>query len=813
MEHALDEYDRSARAVRPPVIEIEAAEERPRRFGDYVGVVRRNACLILGCLGATLALTVIVTFLMPRRYTASVRLQVSHHAPIQLHLEKNVLSVDDGDRTEHGDLAFLATHVAALQSRDLAERVIKRHGLASSPAFLEPGRRSTTVLPVPRSMRPLLRPADPASFPLAARDDGLRDPNPVDPALLDRYLEYLTVREVPGTNLLDVSFTTPSARLSAFLAAAHADAYLEANEDVRRATDVVARGFLERKLADSRRQLKHAEAELSGFAAGHPEVAVDQENKIGGQRVAELSTELTKVETERIDLESRYQFLADPKSDPLAYFLKSPGVEKLRLALLDVQAQKAALDERLGENHPRMVELKRLETQLGEQLRGEVERDVGSVRAHYDAARQRETQIRRKLDEQQRAGTSVTRLGARYELLKNDVEAARGLHTSLLQQQMATAANSDLAATNISVVERADLPRWPSRPKIPLNLALGMAGGLVVAFGAALAKDYFDHSVKSTEEIEALLQLPTLATIPNFGLARRPVDPALALPDETAAPGREIVVVDEPDSVVAEAFRSMRTAILLSANGPPPRVILLTSARAAEGKTVASLNLATALVQAGARVLLVEADLRHPRCHDALGTDNTPGLAAYLSGAENELQPLIRAVSPPGLFFLPSGAPPANPAELIGSPRMRIAIRALRIRYDFVIIDTPPAGPVTDAALLAREADGVILVVKGGLTPRELVRRTRDRLVQTGARFLGVIVNDVGLDWTDGYFYGSYYGYPGRGPSDGNGDGDEGDALGVAAAFVRERTWRPAVAGTAEFLRSAARLARGGRAG
>ncbi len=795
---------------------FEFAEEHPRHLRDYLGVVRRHMRLVVTTFFVTLGLAILVTLVIPRRWTASTRLQISRQSPIQLRLQNNVLSVDDTDHTERGALSFLATQVTALKSRDLAERVIRRHALDENPAFLDPGRDTESKLPgVPATVRP--RGLD-ATVPI--RPDASTGLETMDPELLDRYLKYLTVRDVSGTDAIEVSFVTPSPVLSAFLVAAHTQAYLDANTDALKATDSVARGFLDRKIGESRKNLKRAEEALNRFASEHPDVAVDQEHQIGGQRVEELSSLLTKAESDRVSLESRYEFLTSPNADPLAYFLDRPGVEKLRLALLDVQAQRAGLNERLGENHPRMVELRRLESELSGQLHAEVSRGVAGVRAHYNAAHQREDRLRRKLEQQQQVGTELNRVGARYALLKNDVDTARALNTSLREQQIATAVNSDLTPTNVRVLERAEVPEKPSRPKIPLNLALGVAAGLVFSVGAAFARDYFDQSIKSAADVESLLQVPTLATIPNFALARRLIGdaPAEANGNGIAHKVDDLVVLHEPGSQVAEAFRNMRTALLFS-KGRRPKVVLVTSARAAEGKTVASLNLATTLAEADSRVLLVEADLRHPRCHRMLGVPNIPGLSTFLAGQTDDLDSLVRPLDPPGLFFLASGPVPRNPAELLGSPRMRAALRDLRRRYDFVVLDTPPALPVTDAVVLGRLADGVVLVIKGNVTPRELVRRAHDRLVQAGARFLGVLANNVTLAWGEPYFGDAYYyGYRARPDGDRPDDhnGDEGGSR-IAAAFRHYRHVAGGSAGRArdvstEWVRGVFRLARGGRA-
>ncbi|HLY38005.1 MAG TPA: polysaccharide biosynthesis tyrosine autokinase [Candidatus Binatia bacterium] len=798
---------------------VDADEERPRHLRDYLAVITRHRRLVATCFVATLVLTVLVTLVIPRRWSAATRVQISRQSPIQLRLQQNVLSLDDTDHTERGALAFLATQVSALKSRDLAERVIHRHALDQNPAFLDPGGDADATLPgVPAAVRP--RGLD-ATIPI--RPDNRVSTGPIDPKLLDRYLKWLTVRDVSGTDAIEISFVTPSPTLSAFLAAAHTQAYLDANADALKTTDSVARGFLEKKIAESKKRLKRAEEALDRFATQHPDVMVDQEHKVGGQRITELSTMLTQAETDRVSLESRYEFLNSPNADPLAYFLDRPGVEKLRLALLDVQAQKAGLDERLGENHPRMVELRRLESELSGQLRAEVNRGVSGVRSHYTAAKQREDRLRRKLEQQQEIGTELNRVGARYALLKNDVETARALNTSLLEQGMATAVNSDLTPTNVRVLEHAEVPEKPSRPKWPLNLALGAVAGLVFSIGAAFGRDYFDQSVKGPDDVTALIRVPTLATIPNFELARRLVADGStngAANGHSNGNGKadELVVLHEPASQVAEAFRSMRTALLFSSRRRP-KVILVTSARPAEGKTVASLNLATTLAEGDARVLLVEADLRHPRCHRMLGIPCAPGLSTFLGGQNEDVDALVHPLDPPGLFFLPSGPVPRNPAELLGSQRMRVALRELRRRYDYVVVDTPPALPVTDAVILGRLADGVVLVVKGNATPRDLVRRAHDRLAQAGARFLGVVANNVTLAWGepyfgDGYSYGYGYGARSDEPVDGDGPGPSGFAatLRHARDVAGNSTGRMRDVGTV-WVREVMRFARGGRAG
>src|SRR5207249_5995021 len=253
---------------------------------------------------------------------------------------------------------------------------------------------------------------------------------------------------------------------------AHTQAYLEANEEARRADDVTAKEFLGRQLRESRDQVDRAEAALSRFAAEHPNVAINEEQKTVAQRIADVSSLLSKAEGARLALHSRYEFLTRPHGDALAYFLDRPGVQKLHLALLDLRAQRAGLGQRLGLNHPQMLELGRSESELERQLAAEVAEETTSVRARYDAARLREDALRHKMTHLEEVAVELHALGSRYDLLKNDVDTAHALHDSLLKQQMATSVDSRLAASNVRVLERPEVPQSPSKPRVAVNLIL-----------------------------------------------------------------------------------------------------------------------------------------------------------------------------------------------------------------------------------------------------------------------------------------------------------------------------------------------------
>ncbi len=774
--------------VREPIDAV-YTEIPPRQLLDYLRLFSKHRSLAVKCFIGSIALAVLVTWLMPRQYSAAVRLQVARSSPIRLQLQDNVLDLDDTERILNGASSFVETQVQALKSRDLAERVIHRYRLDTNPAFLDPGEQSG-LAGLAAEVPAMLRPRN-VDAPAAAEAAPPPPAEPVDEArLLNRYSRYLDVQDVRGTDLIDVRFTTANAMLSALLAAAHVGEYLEANQQAQLATDSRAITFLAQQLEQSRERLAKAEAALSEFATRHPNVAVNQEHELVSQQIADLSNLVTVAQGKRVLEETRYKSVKSAKNKALErLFTDNPVIDKLRLALRDVETQRAALKLRLGPKHSRMTELNRQAAEISSQLRREVRQEIDAARARYEAARMRETEMRRKMTELEATAIKLRNLGGQYQILKGDLDSTRSLHESLLRQNAQTAVHSELDVSKVRIIERPDVPIKASRPRVIINLALGLLAGLLSVVLAVFLRESLDSSVKSSDDLEGLLQLPTLALVPDFA-APRPVGArwldtlrqgdgiaavlaalrrsdgvagiltTLRRPDAARSIGlggtngerHDLVVVHEPHSLVAETFRMLRTALLFSSSGAPPQVILVTSATAGEGKTVTAVNLASTLADAGRRVLLIDVDLRHPRCHAMLASRLGPGLSSYLAGGV-DLDDVVRELAAPRIAFVSAGPPPANPAELIGSDRMREGLALVRKHFDFVILDSPPVLPVTDAVLLARLADAVVLVMNPRKSPREFVRRARDQLVQVGGNVIGVVVNNAGVEWGNAYLY------------------------------------------------------------
>ena len=777
-----------ASSIRRPgdILEADYVEIRPRSLRDYFQVLRQRRWLAVNCLALTIFLTAGYTLATPRQYTASTLLEVPRRSPIQLQLKDNVLDLEASDRNVNGASSFLATQVTALKSRDLAYRVIRDRQLSDNREFAQSG-SAWFSLPSWRSLLPAAMSRTNPGLPSQTTADHLPDflrprgldrssagvDDHVDPTLIDRYMSSLDVQDVRGTDLILVRFTTRSPELSAYLAAAHTQAYLDETHAAQFATDASAVDFLERQLKQAREQLQHATAAVSQFATEHPNVAVNQEDKLIGQQITALAGLLTEAGGARVAAQSRYDYFSKAEREPLTHlFDESAAIQKLRSARLDLGAQRSAMESRLGPNHPQMRDLNRQAAKVDEQLRAEVAQEVSATRSRYRAAQLREDRLQRKLTELEGSAIALRSLGGQYDILKGELDNARALHDSLRKQQTETVVHSQLDAARVRVIERAEVPLYPSQPNARLNLLLGALAGVGIALCMVFVRDSLDSSLKSSDEVEEFLQVPALVSIPNFDAAqrygsrlvsklttrgRRATTKSLTAERHNGAPIHRLVMLREPWSAVAESFRSLRTAVLFSASEHAPQVILVTSASASEGKTVTALNLATAVADSGSRVLLVDADLRLPGCHQILGVDNRRGLSTYLAGMA-DLEGVIVDLTKPRLAFLPAGPLPSNPAEMLGSARMYDAIRSLRGQYDFVILDSPPVLAATDAVVLGRVTDGVVLVVKGQDTPRDLVRRARDQLVQAHARLIGAVVNNVDRHWGDFYFYKKYGG-------------------------------------------------------
>ncbi len=362
------------------------------------------------------------------------------------------------------------------------------------------------------------------------------------------------------------------------------------------------------------------------------------------------------------------------------------------------------------------------------------------------------------MDKQKQEANKLNESAIEYTLLKRDVDTNRELYEGLLQKLKEAGVAAGLKSNNFRIVDGARPPTAPIEPNIPRNLLFAAVLGLVSGVGLAFLLEGLDNTVRTTEQAQLISGVASLGMIPLGSKSSREGPNPKRLVIASSKEAVELVTQVRPQSQMAESYRALRTSLLLSNIGAPPKVIMVTSALPQEGKTTTSINTAVVLAQKGVRVLLIDADLRRPSIHKTLGMGPHSGLSNVLTGSTTVEQAITSSPILPNLFVLPSGTPPPNPAELLASANMRDLLNQLREQYDHVVIDTPPSLSVTDAVVLSPRADAVVLVIRSAQTTKQALRRSRDVLMQVNAKVVGVLLNAVDLSSPDYYYYYEYQG-------------------------------------------------------
>jgi capsular exopolysaccharide synthesis family protein len=424
----------------------------------------------------------------------------------------------------------------------------------------------------------------------------------------------------------------------------------------------------------------------------------------------------------------------------------------------DLKSQYVDILEQSGPKHPKAERLQSQVDEIQSLIDKERKRTVERIRNDYEAALGRERLLEAAVAKEKVEVGALNQLLIQHSLLKRESDTNQQLYDNLLQKLKDATVSAGLRATNIHVIDPAKPPGSPVRPKKRLNILVGLMVGLVLGLALAFVKEAVDTSIKSIDEAEGLANAPALAVVPRTRDTLRRLTPSLPGNNgkPSATPG--IALLSHPSSAVAESYRTLLTSVVLSTAPQPPQVLLVTSSAAGEGKTSTALNLAIALAQRGEPTLLIDADLRHPKIGESLNLVNGTGLASFLTGAHSLEKALRQFLPVPTLWALPAGPQPPNPAQLLSSNAMESMLRELRQRFHFMVIDSPPLLPVTDAMILSTFVDGVIFVVESGVTVRGAVTRSRKILQNVGAKVLGIVLNKVNVRH-DGYYgyYGRYY--------------------------------------------------------
>jgi capsular exopolysaccharide synthesis family protein len=552
-------------------------------------------------------------------------------------------------------------------------------------------------------------------------------------------------------------FESADPQLAAKVANTHISNYIEYNLRKKYDATRLASGWMEQQLDELKARVEKSQQTLVDYERQNSIVNVSDKQNVAEQRLADLARDLTVAQNNRLEKESLYEMVR-ANENQVALLAQNELLQKLEEKHADLRSEYVDALGQYGPNFPKVVRLRDQVNEIQSLIDRERKRIVSRIRNDYATAQARQKLLEEAVAREKVEVGRFNQLLIQHNILKREFETNQQLYESLLQRLKDATVSAGLRATNIHIVDPALSPSIPARPKKLLNISIGLVLGLILGITLAFIQEGLDTSVKGADDVERLTACPALAIIPEASSNgsrtawRKKQNGSKPSPNGHV----ELAVLNQPTSQVAECYRSLRTAILLSMAPRPPQVLLVTSPQPSEGKTCTALNLTFALAQRGARVLLVDADLRKPSVARPLGLTGDKGLSSVLTGASSLDESLSPIEGLPNLSVLTAGPRPPNPAELLSSPFMEELLCGLRRRFDHVIVDSPPSLLVTDATILSTLVDATILVAQPGITTRAALSRAHKTLEGSGAKIMGVVLNRANSRNTDSYYYGYY---------------------------------------------------------
>jgi capsular exopolysaccharide synthesis family protein len=721
---------------------------------DFWRILKRRQRIVVASMAVCLLLALLVSLLMSPNYESVSLIEVNKE-------NSDILGLDAWQRGVSDSLDYtltLETQANVLRSDSLAFQVAEQLGLEKRQDFS----LARGWFDAGRGQAEQKRPLEKA--PLRRR------------RISQVFRSSLTVKTVPGTRMIEVRFRSRDPQLAADVVNTLVGDYVEQYFRTRYNATAQASEWLAKQLAELKSQVEEAQEKVVEYQKEAGILGTDEAHNVVMAKLEELNKQLTAAEASRMLKQTVYQIAKTGNAELISTVGGSnllgivPGVNSNPLALIEsLRSQQAALKvqyaqaaTKYGPAYPKLIQMRNQSQELESAIQAEIDKVAARSENDYLAARNAEHMLRAAFEQQKEEANKLNDSAVRYTIMKREAESSRELYDGLLKKLKEAGVLAGLRSTNLVVVDPARSSAQPVRPSYPINLGLGLGVGLVGGIGLAFAREGFDSTLRTPEQVEAVAGLPAVGIIPDLaagrGLRRHPANTPCN-------------ILDSSSSQLAESYRALRTALLFSNGDVPPKVIVVTSALAKEGKTTASLNSAVALAYQGAKVLLIDADLRRPELHVCLGLPAEPGLGELLAG-QAKLPVQARACAKvPNLFVLPAGRRHSSPAEALGSVPMRHLLNNCRERFDFVVIDTPPVLAVTDAVVLSKSADGVLLVVRSAQTSQQSLLRARDLLLRVNARIAGVLVNRANLhspDYYDSYGYlgdrlgENYYGLSGN---------------------------------------------------
>ena len=729
--------------------QIPAGEAGEIDLRDYWVVIRKRRWVIVSFLAVVLTVGTVLSLVIPRTYRATATLLIEK--------ERNILSFEDVFSIDSSQDAYYQTQYKLLQSRSLASNVITKLSLDKTSEFgYEPEKEEK-------------------------KNKEANERRTIE--VLNNFANRVEVEPVRQTRIVKVSFNAHEPNLAAKIVNTLADEFIETNIQSKFEATEQASVFLSEQIDSLSNEITQKERQLQDYTTKKSIVTLNDKETTVVERLGDLNKALTEAQIERVRKESTYKQISSATADALQDVAGNEVFKRLKEEYARLDREYRRKSEIFKPEYPEMIALRAELDNAKRAVEKEVRNTANSAYADYQVALKKEQSLESMFNGMKTEAGQLNSDAIQYNSLKVEIDNKKQLMESLLTRQSETGISArlkGLRTSNIRIVDRAEVPLTPASPRVKLNILLSLLLGLLGGIGLAFLYEHLDDSVKDSDQINKLLSLPTLGLIPSLSSATQNgyhygyYSRRHSRSQKVAGKGDgkvaeiasiELIVAKAPQSNISEAYRSIRTALLMSSVDQPRRAFLVTSALPSEGKTTTVVNIAVSLTQADKKVLVIDLDLRKPRLHRIFQFKNVNGLPTYLTANDGvsdrtlNLVNLIKTTPIPGLSVINSGPIPPNPAELLHSNKLTELLNILRHQFDYLLIDAPPLLAVTDALIVAPRTDGLILVVWGGKTTRDALKRVREKMDLLKASSVGVVINNINIREHDYYYKHHYYYY------------------------------------------------------
>jgi len=727
-----------ADASTPPATAAPLAAPKAGRFGPdpNVHLFDRAAIIIKHWKAAAALAILVVAAMMYQTYTtvplyrAQARIQIDEEqTTAQTDFKEPYLAYSDPE-------PYYQTQYKILQGRDLALRAVRHLKLYNVPEFNGQGPKPPALTQVLSAVKAKLmapfRRADGKVLPAHAAPESQQ---------AEAFLDRVGVNPVRGSRLVDVFFVAADPQFAARAVNVLAEEYVNQNLEFRLQNTDKTLQWLTQEVGKQQNVVQASERMLAEYRENQNALSLEDRQNIIVSRLNQVNDVASKARTSRIQKEALYnQVIAAKDRESLTTIAANPFVQQLKARIVELERDRLRLAERYGDKHPDLLRVTSQINDAERQLDEEISKNVAAIKADYQAALEEEKQLNSDLEAQKVQATDLNRKSIDYSVLQREAESNRQVYESLLQREKELRVVSNSRANNVRLLDRAEMPGAPFTPNTRRAWMMALLFGLGMGIAAAFAIDYLDDTVKTPEDVAWRLHLNFLGLVPKVHGERHPLLSGPVPHD------------------FGEAFRALRTALVASSGTDATHLVAITSTQPLEGKTTTAVNIALALAIGGARVLLIDADMRRPSVHKAMRLPNDRGLAELLNG-KARMRDVVQRCGDPNLLVIPAGSTPSNPSELLGSDRMRAFMQQLSTGpFDWVIVDTPPVLAVTDAVVLAPLVHSVTFVIGAEMTRWRLAERAIQTLRAGHPTSIAAVLNRVDFD-RNRYYYSRYYGH------------------------------------------------------